>query len=226
MLYQTREALRPCTHCFIVTVLPLRHPNLHHYPVEVAAHEVAGHLTYIYNKEGRREEHVGGSEKEIEGVGDAVGEAAEDEDGHTEEHAEHLSLPGKLHGGGHDEAAADGKDEAGSRSFGHPRGGDGRGGVYAVGLRIADGKCREQAAGDVTCKHGGKHGPVAAPADESCRACIEFQGVIDHGGETEREEHGTGHAARPQIHNAADRDADAGENGRREYISEHSKQNI
>ena len=35
-------------------------------------------------------------EDEVEGIGDAVGEATEDEDGDTEEEGEHLTLAGEL----------------------------------------------------------------------------------------------------------------------------------
>ena len=59
----------------------------------------------IDNGEWRIEE----GEEEVEGIGDAVGEATEDEDGDTEEEGEHLTLAGELDGGGHDETATDGE---------------------------------------------------------------------------------------------------------------------
>ena len=53
--------------------------------VEVAADEVAEHLAEVDDENVGLEELVGRGDEEIEGVGDGVGEAAEDEDGHAED---------------------------------------------------------------------------------------------------------------------------------------------
>ena len=92
--------------------------------VEVAADEVAEHLADVDDEDISLEEQVGWRDEEIEGVGDGVGEAAEDEDRYTEEQRQHLTLAGKLDGGGHDETAADGQQETRPRTFRQPSGED------------------------------------------------------------------------------------------------------
>ena len=118
-------------------------------------------------------------EDEVEGIGDAVGEATEDEDGDTEEEGE---------GGGHDETATDGKKETGPRTFRQATGEDLGGWLDAIGLGIGDEPCGEQTAHDVTQEDDSEHGPVALETDETCCARIELQTVIDNGGESEGEE--------------------------------------
>ena len=80
-------------------------------------------------------------EEEVEGIGDAVGEATEDEDGDTEEEGEHLTLAGELDGGGHDETATDGKKETGPRTFRQATGEDLGGWLDTVGLGVGDEPC-------------------------------------------------------------------------------------
>ena len=77
--------------------------------VEVAADEVAEHLADVDDEDVGLEELAGRGDEEIEGVGDGVGEAAEDKDGHAENQRQHLALAGELDGSGHDESAADGQ---------------------------------------------------------------------------------------------------------------------
>ena len=60
--------------------------------VEVAADEVAEHLADVDDEDVGLEEQFGRRDKEIEGVGDGVGEATEDEDGHTQYQRQHLAL--------------------------------------------------------------------------------------------------------------------------------------
>ena len=119
-------------------------------------------------------------EEEVEGIGDAVGEATEDEDGDTEEEGEHLTLAGKLDGGGHDETATDGKKETGPGTFRQTTGEDLGGWLDAVGLGVGDEPCGEETAHDVTQEDDGEHGPVALKTDEACCARIELQTVIDN----------------------------------------------
>ena len=83
-------------------------------------------------------------EEEVEGIGDAVGKATEDEDGNTEEEGEHLTLAGELDGGGHDETATDGKKETGPGTFRQATGEDLGGWLDAVGLGIGDEPCGEE----------------------------------------------------------------------------------
>ena len=88
--------------------------------VEVAADEVAEDLAEVDDENVGLEELGGGGDEEIEGVGDGVGEATEDEDGHAEDQRQHLTLAGELDGGGHDESAADGEQETRPRAFRQP----------------------------------------------------------------------------------------------------------
>ena len=77
--------------------------------VEVAADEIAEDLAEIDDEDVGLEELVGWGDEEIEGVGDGVSEATEDEDGYAEDQRQHLTLAGELDSGGHDESAADGE---------------------------------------------------------------------------------------------------------------------
>ena len=92
--------------------------------VEVAANEVAEYLADVDDEDIGLEQLVSRGDEEIEGVGDRVGESAEDEDGHTEDQRQHLALAGKLNGGGHDESAADGQQETRPGAFSQPSGED------------------------------------------------------------------------------------------------------
>ena len=85
--------------------------------VEVAADEVAEDLAEIDDENVGLEELGGRGDEEIEGVGDGVGEAAENEDGHAEDQRQHLTLAGELDGGGHNESAADSQQETRPRAF-------------------------------------------------------------------------------------------------------------
>ena len=79
--------------------------------VEVAAHEIADNDDAV---EGQDAAEIGApviqrsAGVEIS-IGNAVREAAHDEERHTEEHGQIVSLAGEGNGGGHDESAADGK---------------------------------------------------------------------------------------------------------------------
>ena len=165
--------------------------------VEVAADEVAEHLAKVDDEDIGVEELGGRGDEEIEGVGDGVGEAAEDEDGHAEEQRQHLALAGKLDGGGHDETAADGQQEACPGAFRQASGEDLRGGLDAVGLGVGDHPGREQTAYDVAQEHHAEHRPVALTTDEAGGAGIEFQTIIDDSCEAKGEEHSSGNAADP-----------------------------
>ena len=188
--------------------------------VEVAADEVAEHLAKVDDEDIGVEELGGRGDEEIERIGDGVGEAAEDEDGYTEEQRQHLALAGELDGGGHDETAADGQQEACPGAFRQASGKDLRGGLYAVGLGVGNRPGGEQTAHDVAQEHHAEHHPVALTTDEAGCACIEFQTVIDDGGEAEGEENGSSNATHSQVDYAADGDADAGENGQRKGFAQ------
>ena len=92
--------------------------------VEVAADEVTEDLAEIDDEDVGLEKLGGGGDEEIEGVGDGVGEATEDEDGHAEDQRQHLTLAGELDGSGHDESAADSQQETRPGTFRQPSGED------------------------------------------------------------------------------------------------------
>ena len=184
--------------------------------VEVAADEVAEDLAEVDDEDGGLENLVGGGNEEVEGIGDGVGEAAEDEDGYAQHQRQHLALAGELYGGGHDESAADGEQETGPRAFRQTTCKDLRGGFHAVGLGIGDHPGREQTAHDVAQEYHAEHGPVALPTDESGCACVELQTVIDHGGKSEGEEDGASDAAHSEVDHTADGDTDTSQNGQGE----------
>ena len=184
--------------------------------VEVAADEVAEDLADVDDEDVSLEELVGRGDEEVEGVGDGVGEATEDEDGHTQYQRQHLPLAGEFDGGGHDESATDGQQETGPGTFRQSSSEDLRGGLDTVRLGIGNHPGRKQTAHDVTQQHDTEHGPIALTTDEAGSACIEFQTIIDHCGEAESEEYGASDTAHAQVDHTSDGDADAGEDGQRE----------
>ena len=81
--------------------------------IEVAAGEISEHFEGVQGQDLTIEDCFGGAVKEIESVGDAVGETAKDEEGHTEEEWEELLFASEFDGGGHNDAAENGEEEAG-----------------------------------------------------------------------------------------------------------------
>ena len=187
--------------------------------VEVAADEVAKHLADVDDEDVGLEELVDRGDEEIEGVGDGVGEAAEDEDGHTENQRQHLALAGELNGGGHDESAADGQQETGPGTFRQSSCEYLRGWFHTVRLGVGYHPGGEQTAHDVAEEYDTEHGPVTLTADEPSGACIEFQTIINDSSEAEGEENSTSNATNTEVDHASDGDADAGENGQREGLT-------
>ncbi len=187
--------------------------------IEVAADEVAEYLADIDDEDIGLEELVGRGDEEIEGVGDGVGESAEDEDGHTQHERQHLALAGELYGGGHDESAADSQQETGPGTFRQSSCEYLRGWFHTVRLGIGYHPGGEQTAHDVAEEYDTEHRPVALTADESGGACIEFQTIINDGSEAEGEENSTGNATNTEVDHASNGDADAGENGQREGLT-------
>ena len=148
-----------------------------------------------------------------------MGEAAEDEDGHTEDQRQHLALAGKLNGGGHDESAADSQQETGPGTFRQSSCEYLRGWFHTVRLGIGYHPGGEQTAHDVAEEYDTEHGPVTLTADEPSGACIEFQTIINDSCKAEGEENSTGNATNTEVDHASDGDADAGENGQREGLT-------
>ena len=132
-----------------------------------------------------------------------MGEPAQDEHRHTQQQRQHLTFAGKLHGGGHDESAAHGQQCASQRPLGQSTSQDLGSRLNAIGLGIANHGGHECTAHDVAYQHHEQHGPVAMPTDEACRACVELQLIVDHGGQSESEEHGSGHSTYSQVDHAS-----------------------
>lgn len=187
--------------------------------VEVAAHKVAKHLAQIDYQHICLQQLAGRRNEEIEGVGNGVGKAAQNEHGHAQQQRQHLALTSKFYGGGHDEAATNGQQETGQRTFCQTPFENLRRRLYAIGLGVGNEPRREHTADDVAYKHQAEHGPVALTTDEARRARIEFQAVVDHGGQSEGEQHGAGYAAHTQIDHAANGNTDAGQNGQRQNLT-------
>ena len=91
-----------------------------HNAVEVTANEVSYYDGKVkaedFAKVGKEE--IGGHGEVIERICHAVGKTTDDEEGHTEEGGENITLARKSYGGRHDESATDGKETATQRTYG------------------------------------------------------------------------------------------------------------
>ena len=86
--------------------------------VKIAANQVAKHCADVDAEDFKRVKfpECERSREVVEGVSHAVGEAADDEERHTEKERKILLLTGELNGCGHYEAASDGKKATSERS--------------------------------------------------------------------------------------------------------------
>ena len=135
-------------------------------------------------------EVVEGYTEVIESVGYTVGETAHDEEGYAEYQGKKLVLTGKLHGGGHDETAADAQHAATQGTEGEP--------AFQDALcRVLQGKGTathhesHQGATHEVEEEDNEKGTYLALADETSRASVEFEGIVDHGGQSKGKEDGT-----------------------------------
>ena len=91
-----------------------------HNAVEVATDKVAKDDGNVkaedISKVGKEE--VGGHGEVIERIGHTVGKTTDNEEGHTEEGGEDITLARKGYGGGHNESATDGEETAAQRTYG------------------------------------------------------------------------------------------------------------
>ena len=163
-----------------------------YYAVKIAADEIAENDACIYSKylqsvefpERNRHAEI------IECIRHAVGEAAYDEERHTEEKRQVLLLAGKLYCCGHDESASYAKKSAIERSGADAAFKD----PLSRGLDLERSHSRKkrsyEAAYDVSEEDQEKLADLPF-VDESGCTCIKFQFIAHYGQESEREEDGT-----------------------------------
>lgn len=152
-----------------------------HNAVEVTANEVSDNdgkvKTEDFAKVGKEE--VGGHGEVIERICHAVGKAADDEEGHTEEGGEDITLARKGYGGGHNESATDGEETATQWTYGEATFKNGLCGFLEGLGRGARQKCYEQATEDVAKEHENEVGHFVA-LDEARKTCVEAKAVVDY----------------------------------------------
>jgi hypothetical protein len=132
--------------------------------------------------------------KVIEGVGHAVGKAADDEERHTEKERKILLLAGKLNGCGHYEAASYAQKSATDGSCTKAKLEDPLSGRLYFQWSHACKKRSNEASYDVSEKNH-EQLPNLAFVNESGCTCIKFQFITYYGKESVREEHCSGKRA-------------------------------
>jgi hypothetical protein len=147
--------------------------------------------------------------KVIEGVGHAVGEAADDEERHTEKERKILLLAGKLNGCGHYEAAPYTQKPATDGSGTKTKLEDPLSGRLYFQWSHACKKGSNEASYDVTEKDHEQLSYLAF-VNEPGRTCIKFQFIADYGKESEREEHSSGKRAIGLRLNSGRKEAETG----------------
>ena len=122
----------------------------------------------------------------VESVSHAVGEAADDEERHTEQKRKVLFLTGELNGCGHDEAATDTEKSAADGSRADTALKDFLSGSLNLKRSHAGKKRSDEAADDVTQKNHEKLSDFPF-IDEARGTCIEFQLITDYSKKAEGE---------------------------------------
>ena len=160
--------------------------------IEIAADEVAENNTCIHSDDlnGMNLPESERNAEVIEGIGHAVGEAAYDEERHTEEKRQVLLLAGKLYCCGHDESASYAKKSATDGSGTKTKLEDPLSGCLNFQWSHACKKRSYEAAYDVSGEDQEKLADLPF-VDESGCTCIKFQFIAHYGQKSEREEDGT-----------------------------------
>jgi hypothetical protein len=130
----------------------------------------------------------------VESVSHAVGEAADDEERHTEKKRKILLLAGKLNGCGHYEAASYAQKSATDGSGTKTKLEDPLSGRLYFQWSHASKKGSNEASYDISEKDH-EQLPNLAFVNESGCTCIKFQFITYYGKESEREEHCSGKRA-------------------------------
>ena len=154
--------------------------------------------------------------KVVEAIGHTMGEAAHNEQRDTKNQGQHLVLTGKSDSRGHDEPTADAQHTTPQSAHGQTAFQD----ALCSFLQRKGAATRHQShqgtAHQIEEENEEKRAQLA-PADESGRAGVEFQGIMDHCGQSEGKKD-SAHAvlARGQITETGRANGDAGEDGRRD----------
>ena len=141
-----------------------------------------------------------------------MGKATEDEYRYAQYQRQHLPLTGELYSCCHNETAANSQQETSPRSLCQTTCQDLGSRLHTVRLGIGNEPCREQTTYNISEKHCQQHQPVALTTNETSCASIKFQTVIDHCGESEREEDSTCHTSYTEVNYTSDRDTDTSKN--------------
>ena len=157
--------------------------------VEVAADEITQDDADIDRQDGRS---VGFPEVErhaevVECICHAVGESADDEERHAEKEGQILFLTGKLHGGGHDEAAADTEESAFQSSGAESEFEDILSGILNGERSHAGQKGGQKAADDIAQEDKEKSSDLVFLYESGCSG-IESELISYHCQESEGEE--------------------------------------
>ena len=164
--------------------------------IEIAADEVADNDTCIYSDDlnGMNLPESERNAEVIEGIGHAVGEAAYDEERHTEKEREVLLLAGKLNGCGHYEAASYTQKSATDGSGTKAKLEDPLSGCLNFQWSHACKKRSYEASYDVSEKDHEQLSYLAFVNESGC-TCIKFQPISHDSEKSEGEEHCTDKAS-------------------------------
>ena len=161
--------------------------------------------------------HQPGKEQEITGcpiienVGDAVPEAAHDEQGHTEEQRQIATLACELHRRTHDETARNSKNEYGHQALSSN---DIHHFLCTLDILwrcIIEYQTHQPTANEVTRYDIQQVNQLRRIGEETRLAGIERQPIMHHTEETKAEHHSSRHTSNYQIHIAAQSDAHTSE---------------
>ena len=180
-------------------------------PIEVAADEVAEYDTCIHADDLKSME-LPESERDakvIEGIGHAVGEAADDEERNTEQEREILLLTGELNGCSHNETASYAQKAATDSSGTKAKLEDSLSGRLDLERRHAGKERSDKTSYDVSEKDHEQLSDFPF-VYESCCTGIKFQSVAHYSKESEREQNCTGKGAISLRLNACSKKTESG----------------
>ena len=149
----------------------------------------------------------------VEGIGDAVGESAHDEERNRKQEREIVLLPGKLHGSRHHESATDPKESAAPRTGLQTEFEDVLSRTLDVHRRHTGEHGGTKAAEDVSQQDNAQH-PHLTLADEACCARVKAEFISHDREKPETEEYGTYNRAIRFTLNAGSKKAESGKANR------------
>ena len=149
----------------------------------------------------------------VEGVGNAVGESAHDEERNRKQEREIVLLPGKLHRSRHHESATDSKKSTAPCTCLQAEFEDILGSTLDVHWRHTGEHGGTKAAEDVSQQDHAQH-PHLTLADEACCARVEAEFISHDREKAETEEYGTYNRAIRFTLNAGSKKAESGKANR------------